>query len=123
MLIERGIGAQIRRGNLSHHERWEGVDCGLIAAWERGREFAVERPDLAEAAVSGQLIELPWKGGVTRVIKGRKFGSFLYLAMWQGLRGEPLCIDLCADLTLVCAAHRVSVTYTSDSSKYANAVS
>lgn len=108
---------------LAWSERWEGPDGGLIACWERGREKSKEDPDLAAAATRGELAILPWKGGVDRATKaGQKFGSLFYLAMWQGLRGDPLDIDLGADVTLTCARTGMTVTYTANQSKYSQQV-
>lgn len=98
---------------------WNAEDGGLIAAWERGREKAKEAPELAQLATAGELVVLPWKGGVEKAIKSKiKYGSFLYVAMWQGLRGENLDIDPTQELALVCSRTGVTVTFTSDIAKY-----
>jgi hypothetical protein len=103
-------------------ERWERRDQGLFVCWERGREKAREDPDLAARASDGELVVLPWKGGVERAIKvGQKIGTLYYLAMWQGLRGESLSVALDEEVTLTCAKTGVRVTYTPDASKYSNA--
>lgn len=107
---------------MTWEARWQGPDAGIIASWERGREKRREDPALAARAVAGELIVLPWKGGVEKAIKGSKYGPFHYLAMWQGLRGDPLEIDTSQNVTLVCSKTGVSVTYTADDSKYRNAV-
>ncbi|WP_217808735.1 hypothetical protein [Derxia lacustris] len=110
------------RAGLSWPELWAGPDCGLIASWERGRQKAGETPELAAAAGAGELVLLPWKGGVEQPTKtGRKVGSLLYLAMWQGLRGEPLDVDLACDVQLTCSRHGVMVTFTGDSVRIAKA--
>ena len=104
---------------LPWKERWEGPDGGLIACWERGREKATEDAALAAAAISGELVILPWKGSVDRPTKaGQKFGSLFYLAMWHGVRGAPLEIDMDADVTLTCARTGMAVTFTADQAKY-----
>lgn len=108
------------RGDLSWSELWEGPDGGLIACWERGREKGKEEPDLARRAVDGELVVLPWKGGVTKAIKGDKYGTLFYLAMYQGLRGESLEIDTTAEVVRQCEKTKVVVTYTSDRSKFAS---
>jgi hypothetical protein len=85
MKIQRSIGEPIRPTD-SWEARWKGVDEGLIACWERGREKALEDPEFASRAQGGQLAILPWNGGVEKVTKkGAKYGTFFYLAMWQGL--------------------------------------
>ena len=94
-------------------ERWEGTDCGLLACWVRGLEFATERPDLAAQALAGELPVLPWRGGVEKEIKtGKKIGSLNYLAMWQGMRGQDLDVSLTEDVSLVCSRTLVPVRFT-----------
>jgi len=121
MRIHRSIVKPIRTG-LTIEERWLGSDRGVIAAWERGREMYDElRCDgLVERVRAGQLAVLPWKGGVERALKGKqKFGTMRYLAMWQGLRGEDLDVDLECDRRLTCTATQVEVTFTNDPAKFA----
>jgi hypothetical protein len=121
MKIYCSISEPIRE-NLKWEERWRDIDQGLIACWERGREKSAEDPALAAQARDGQLIVLPWKGGVERAIKTkRKFGTLSYLAMWQGLRGEDLDLDLAEEVELTCAATGVTVVFTNDFAKYAEA--
>lgn len=111
----------IRQG-LSTSERWETDDNGLIACWERGREYAIEHPELAAHAIAGQLVVLPWKGGVERKIKKKeKYGTYRYLAMWQGLRGEDLNIDTSIESHRICSVTGMKVIYTSDFEKYKEA--
>ena len=59
----RSIAHPIRL-DPSFDERWGNVDLGLITSWERGREKSVEEPKLAEQAIAGQLMVLPWKGSM-----------------------------------------------------------
>ncbi len=100
---------------------WEGPDRGLIRCWETGRTRAQHEPELAAACLSGALPSLGWKGGVTKRLKKlEKFGSLKYLAEWQGLRGEDLCIDLSKEITVTCTATGMIVTFTSDLSKLAS---
>ena len=122
MHIQRPINAKNRSG-LTIEERWQGPDQGIIAAWERGREIG-ENPgrdteELAARARRGELPILPWKGGVERALKGKqKYGTKRYLAMWQGLRGDDLDVDLSNESELTCKATGVTVVFTSDASKY-----
>lgn len=58
----RSINEPIR-SEPSFDERWGSIDLGLITSWERGRVKSMEQPKLAEQALAGQLIVLPWKGG------------------------------------------------------------
>ena len=120
MRILRSIDTE-RRDGLSSQERWRGKDKGLIACWESGRDLAALDADLAAEARAGRLVVLPWKGGVAKRIKGSKVGTLWYLAMWQGLRGEDLDIDLDDEPILTCAVTNVSVTYTLDYDSYKNA--
>lgn len=121
MKIQRSIAEPIRK-DTKWEERWNAEDNGLIACWERGREKRLEDPLVAAHAVEGQLVVLPWKGGVEKVIKKkRKFGTLYYLAMWQGLRDEDLNIDTAEETVLKCAATGMDVVFTSDMEKYAEA--
>ena len=113
MIFSREITIPIRL-NLSWYELWEKDDQGLIRCWERGREKAEEEPSLSKEAQKGRLVVLPWKGGLRKQLKIRKYGSFNYLAMWQGLRGESLFIDKDREITLTCSHFNTQVTYTSD---------
>lgn len=102
-------------------EQWGSIELGLITSWERGREKSLEDPLLAQQARNGQLVVLPWKGGVEKELKTtKKYGVFNYLAMWQGLRGDDLNVDPDVEISMTCTAHNVPVTFTSDYAKYAN---
>lgn len=121
MKIHRSIIEPIREG-AKWDEQWNAKDNGLIACWERGREKRLEDPSLAAQAVGGQLVVLPWKGGVDKAIKKKqKFGTLFYLAMWQGLRGEDLNIDPAEEVVLSCATTGMAVVFTGDFEKYAEA--
>jgi hypothetical protein len=121
MKIYRSISEPIRE-TQKWEDRWNAEDQGLIACWERGREKSREDPSLATKAREGQLVVLPWKGGVEKAIKKKqKFGTLYYLAMWQGLRGEDLDIDVTREIVLICAATGMAVAFTNDAAKYAEA--
>jgi hypothetical protein len=121
MKIHRSISEPTRE-NQTWEERWRGKDHGLIACWERGREKSREDPALAAQAREGQLVVLGWKGGVEKAIKKKqKFGTLYYLAMWQGLRGEDLDINLTEEVVLTCTAIGMAVVFTNDVAKYGNA--
>lgn len=118
MKVSRAIETPKRIG-LQYEQLWETEDQGLISSWERGREKASENPELRDRAIKGELIVLPWRGGVEKVIKTKnKYGSLRYLAMWQGLRGDDLEIDTTNEIQLVCSRTNVPVTFTYDVSKY-----
>lgn len=122
MRIERSMREPIRSG-LDTRTRWHGEDDGLIACWERGREMAVERPDTAQQAKDGELMILPWKGGVEKKLKAKapKIGTYRYLAMWQGLRGDDLDINTSAEVMMTCSKFGQDVLFTHDAEKYADA--
>lgn len=62
---------------------------------------------------------LPWKGGVERSTKQTlRFGCLNYLAMWQGLRGEDLEVDLHEERVLTCPRTQMVVRFTHDQSKF-----
>lgn len=108
----------VRKG-LSYDERWGNVDLGLITSWERGREMSLEKPDLAKRALSGELPILPWRGGFEKANKKKSnYGALNYLAMWQGLRGEDLNIDVDKESILTCTATGMAVVFTSDLTKF-----
>jgi hypothetical protein len=41
------------------------------------------------------------------------------LALWQGLRGDDLNIDLSEDRVVICSRTGMKVVYTDDATKYA----
>lgn len=119
MLVTANVGEHRERAQ-DWDTRWEGPDRGLITAWLVGQDRAKAEPSLAERALAGELPVLPFRGGVEKAIKsGAKMGHLLYVAMWQGLRGEPLAIDLTAELSMTCTRHGVPVLYTGDIAKLA----
>lgn len=130
MKIHRSITNPVRVVH-SWDERWGDIELGLITSWERGRTKAKEVPDLAIRAVKNELVMLPWKGGFDlpkaganpkKPILATKYGVFNYLAMWQGLRNEDLCIDTDRELSFTCPREKRTVIFTSCYAKYANSV-
>jgi hypothetical protein len=82
--LNRSIENPIRE-DLKWDEKWKGPDSGLIWSWERGRQKRVEDPDLAEKAEKGELVILPWKGGVEKnTTNKKKYGSLKYLWKREG---------------------------------------
>jgi len=69
-------------------------------------------PDF-KGADEGELIRLPWKNGIK--VKDRPqsqlFAPLQYLAMWQGLRGDDLSVDLDGEPVFVCSKTRRRVTF------------
>lgn len=112
--LRRSIDGPIRTG-LSWSEAWKGADRGLIFCWERGRRLRTDKPELAAHAERGELVPLEWKGGVRKKLKGRKKGTLLYLATWQGLRGEDLDIDLEGERTVTCTRTGQAIVFSSTS--------
>jgi hypothetical protein len=121
MRVKRSIDRPIRKG-LATEERWLGSDAGIIASWERGREVSLESSadsrELTARARNGELVILPWKGGVERALKTQKFGTLRYLGMWHGLRGDDLEIDPDEETERSCTATGMTVVYTSDAEKF-----
>lgn len=116
MIVARSISQPIGSERSPCDSR-QGLEADLVAAWECGREKAREDPQLAHRAQLGALVPLPWQGGVTRAPKcphPHMFGTFEYLAMWQGLRGDDLYIDTEQELERTCALTNVCVTFTTD---------
>lgn len=121
MKIHRSSDKPIR-ANMTWEESWKGADQGLIVSWERGREKSTEDPELASQARTGQLVMLPWKGGFEKSIKKKeKYGSLYYLAMWQGLRGDDLNVDLEQETRVTCTVTKMTAVFTNEFAKYANA--
>jgi hypothetical protein len=115
--LQRSIDEPVRDG-LTWEERWLGPDRGLIWNWELGRQIRDTEPELAARAAAGELIELSWKGGTQDLPPledgekhGKKYGSFAYLAQWQGIRGEHLDIHLEVETVIVCSATRRAVAF------------
>ena len=100
--IIRSIHEQCRAG-LTWVQSWKDYDRGLILCWEKGRELRKIQPALADRAQRGELVLLPWKGGVEWKLADDKKGSLEYLAMWQGLRGEDLHVPLTEDTCRTCS--------------------
>lgn len=100
--IHRSVSEPIRTG-LSWAQAWTRADRGLILCWEKGRELRCVRPDLATRAEQGELISLPWKGGIEWKLSDDKKGSLQYLAMWQGLRHGDLVVPLNKDVRMTCS--------------------
>ncbi len=114
MKIQRSIKKPIREFVDMDH-RWHSDDQGLIWCWENGRLLANEKPELAEKARKGELVTLPWRGGVAgMMIQKEKVGTFKYLAQWQGLAGKDLDIDTSEPQSIICSATGVKVIFTSE---------
>jgi len=115
MLVTAHVGEHLDR-DQEWATRWEGPDKGLITAWLAGQAYAEQHPQLVRCAQAGELPVLPFRGGVEKAIKTRsKIGHVLYLAMWQGLRGDALHLDSDAQIEMTCTRHGVTVLYTADS--------
>lgn len=111
--LRRSIALPIREG-MTLEELWHGPDNGLIWCWERGRQKSIENPELAAAAVRGELVVLAWKGGVDEKTKiEKKPGTLKYLATWQGLRGEDLDIAVDKEHAVVCSKTGQAVLFSS----------
>lgn len=106
---------QTIREGMSWSETWEGPDKGLIWCWERGRQMRTEEPELAARAERGELMVLVWKGGVEKKLKiEKKRGTLMYLATWQGLRGEDLDLALEDEHSIVCSRTGQMVVFSAE---------
>lgn len=115
--LRRSIKQPYRTG-LSHAETWQGPDRALIVCWEVGRRLREKDPELASRASDGELVSLPWKGGTGNFDElpadkksPARYGVLKYLAMWQGLRGDDLDIDVEAQTTIVCTRTKRTVIF------------
>jgi DNA polymerase-3 subunit epsilon len=113
------------RSELPWDEKWRGPDRGLICCWERGRRLRDENPELAKRAEQGELVTLCFKGGTENIDvdedsedgarkkpkSSKRYGVLQYLAAWQGLRGEPLDIDIDTAVTIVCSRAKRAVIF------------
>ena len=122
MLLSRVINEPIRE-SLSWESAWRGEDGGLIKCWENGRLRRRSRHDddvkIVESAVAGEFQPLDWAGGILGDPNMKKrYGSFNYLATWQGLRGEDLHIDTSREIEYVCTRTGIRIIFTSDTSKF-----
>lgn len=106
----------------SWEARQEGEDEGLISAWLAGLDMRERDCNLSQAALRGELPVLPFKGGVEKKIKGGKIGALKYIAMWQGLRGEDLCVTIGSRPVMKCAKTGVQVSFTDDVEELGKAI-
>lgn len=113
-VIRRSITEPLRT-DLPWDEVWRGKDRGLIQCWENGRRAVGRNQELTSAVRRGELPTLDWKGGIAGKPKmKRKYGSLFYLATWQGMREEDLCIDITAEVSVVCSRTGIKVVFTPD---------
>ena len=116
--IYRSIAEPIRQG-ITWEEKWRGQDKGLIICWEVGREQSRKEPTLALLAKKGELPPLGWKGGILKKTKKtEKYGSYNYLAKWQGIRGDDLNIDLSIETEHICSKTGMKVIFTAETDKF-----
>ncbi len=106
------------RIGLSYAETWQGPDRALIVCWEVGRRMREKAPELASRASDGELVTLAWKGGTGSFEESSaeqkaptRYGVLLYLATWQGLRGEDLDIDIEAQTAIICMRTKRTVIF------------
>ena len=117
MIVRKSISEHINVV-IDWESRWGNLTAGIITSWNRGREMVNERPDIAEAARAGRLVSLVWKGGVEKkILKTTKYGSFFYLAMWQGLREEDLNIDIDSEPSITYSVSGMTVFFTNNMDK------
>ncbi len=110
-IVRCAAGTAFQRANARYEERWLGPDDGLLTCWEAGRQLSKQSPQLAQAARAGELPILPFRGGLDKPVKDKKYGRLEYLAMWQGLRDNDLLIDRDAETPIQCARHGTVVIF------------
>lgn len=70
--------------------------------------------DVQQRVEAGELPILTFAGGVTpkpNLKMKKKKGTLFYLAMWRGLRGEDLDLDIERTYVMTCARTGVEVTF------------
>lgn len=112
-----------------YEDRFGTAEHTLISCWLRGLELRSDEAasglggknaakSVVQAAIAGELPILPWKGGIAKPTKQKtRLGATQYLAMWQGLRGQDLDIDLSTEHQVTCSRFLVAVTFTMDPAK------
>ncbi len=107
---------------LTWNEKWQGNDNGLIACWEQGKKLALADKLLIDKVKNEELPMLPWKGGFEKKLKNNsnKFAPYHYLAMWQGIRGDDLNIDIATEIKMTCSRTGMTSVFTIDHEKYEN---
>ena len=119
MIISRSINQAIRNGKPVS-ELWNKEDKGIIHAWESGRKEAQKKSsELSRKAKNGELPVLVFRGGFKERLENPfKYGSLHYYAMWLGLRGEDLHLNIVDEPSLVCSRTKICVKFTIKSKKY-----
>lgn len=92
IIITRSVNEPMREG-LTVSQDFDGLDGGLICCWDQGRRMARLGHEFVKQAQEDELPQLDtWRRG-----------TLYYLAVWQGLRGDDLDIDLDAEFTKQCS--------------------
>ena len=119
--INISINTPIRK-KISYAERWNGLDKGIITAWEVGRELRNTNLSIVQKVAQGELPILVFKGGHKKKLKSTtyKYGSMHYLAQLQGIKNLDLAIDLDTDegLVLVCSKTGMETIFSSNAKNY-----
>ena len=117
-------------GDSSKYDKTLGLGNALEICHTTGKYMRHSDPELAGRAERGQLPVLNWPGGVdTEASPPRRFGSFFYLAQWQGLRGEQWhgitgnnkSMSTTHPVGIKCAATGRVTIFTKDARKYLSA--
>jgi len=103
---------------MNYDDIWHGPDKALIRCWEVGRQLRTKDPAIAALAEKGELVCLHWKGGTSALEEFAsdkkpplRYGTFRYLATWQGLCGEDLDIEIESQVTLICTRTKRPVIF------------
>lgn len=112
-IVFKSTSDKSRFDNLTWKKRWQGEDNGLIACWEQGRKIAITNETLVTKVKNNELPVLPWKGGYENPIeKTRWHVPFYYYAMWLGLKGEDLKINLDDNIKVTCSRTKMTSIFT-----------
>ena len=117
-------------GDSNKYDKTLGAGNALEICHTTGKEMRNSDPKLAGRAERGELPVLYWPGGFdAEASPPRRFGSFFYLAQWQGLRGEQWHgitgknrnMSTSHPVGIKCAATGMVTIFTKDARKYLSA--
>ena len=117
-------------GDSKKYDKALGMGNALEICYTTGKEMRDSDPELAGRAKRGELPVLNWPGGFgAEASPPRRFGSFFYLAQWQGLRGEQWHgitgknrnMSTSHPVGIKCAVTGMVTIFTKDARKYLSA--
>ena len=114
-------------GDSNKYDKALGMGNALEICHTTGKEMRDSDPELAVRVERGELPVLNWPGGFdAEASPPRQFGSFFYLAQWQGLRGEQWHgitgnnknMSTTHPVGIKCAVTGMATIFTKDARKY-----